>query len=213
MSPVSRHRRPEWPAALCGHDGTDLKGAPRAFDAQRGHANRQIGRRPPPDLSAHEARCVGHVSGHAHIDHNHRGSDVGGQDSSPPRHPQAEVGDHLCGDLGGPRRHPLGQHPVVTGEDGDHGGLRDRRRRGTGNGGQLGPYSLEPPERSRVAWSAGPGGPGPWLRHQCRWDGRVSTASSNTGASADTRLFARLRLDSTRSSSSLQPGAPHGTVG
>ena len=129
-----------------GHDGAYLEGAPRIFDAH-GHANRQIGRA-PPDLSVQQARCVGHVGGHAHIDHDHRGSDVGGQDVHC-RAASAEVGHHLCGDLGRPRRHPLGQHPVVTSEDGDHGGLGDRRWRGTGNGGQLGPYRLEPAERSR----------------------------------------------------------------
>src|SRR5215469_5663712 len=59
-----------------------------------------------------------------------------------------EVGHHLAGNLLRPRRDSLSVHTMISGEDRDSDGLRQRRRTAAGQPGQLHRYVLEYAERA-----------------------------------------------------------------
>ena len=85
------------------------------------------------------------VGGDTHVHDDDARAGLGGErvDDGAAR---GEVGDHLRRDLLRPRGHALGVHPVVGGEHRHDGRLRQRRRVGRGQAGQLAGDVLEQAE-------------------------------------------------------------------
>ncbi|GAB3957753.1 hypothetical protein GCM10028832_15230 [Streptomyces sparsus] len=123
-------RRDEVAGGLDAH----LDGSQRLLAGQRGSGGEVGG--PGPDLARHQAWRARQFAGHSDVHHAHLGAHLVGEGVAD-RAAAEEVGDHLGGDLLGPRRDPLGVHAVVAGEDRHRGGLRQRRRALPGQPAQL----------------------------------------------------------------------------
>ena len=119
------------------HRGEGLLARHRRLHGHVGGA----GPHPPREQAVDLRQCGGDTD----VDHHDGGADLGGEGVHDGPAGE-EVPDHLAGYLLRPGRHALRVHPMVSGEDSDHGGLGQGGRVDPGQAGQLHRDGLQDPE-------------------------------------------------------------------